>query len=116
MPWDEPLNYSTKDMAVHAVLLPTGLHGKILYFGGYDVDDTHLFDVDTATSLTTIDPVEDIPAADSPGYNIFCSGHAFLADGRVLSAGGELPDPEGGEDQHQHGGMSGGGRTLLCNI
>jgi hypothetical protein len=108
MSWDEPLDYLTKDMAVHAVLLPTGTHGKILYFGGYDVDDTHLFDVDTAASAMS-DPIEDIPAEVSPGYNIFCCGHAFLADGRVLIAGGQLPAAEPDLDVHEHGNMAGGG-------
>jgi len=44
----------SKEMAVHAALLPTG---KVLYFGGLDVDDTHLYD--TPSELK------------GPGSNIF---------------------------------------------
>jgi hypothetical protein len=106
----------TKDMAVHAVLLPGSTRGEVLYFGGYRVDDTHRYDVQAQT-------VFDISAALSPDYNIFCSGHAFLADGRFLIGGGQLhlfdqngneigpPPPEDpGEIEHAiHGGMNWGG-------
>jgi hypothetical protein len=117
MGWQIVLNNS-KDMAVHAALLPTGTHGKVLYYGGYLVDDTHLFDVE-AQSIT------DIVAALSPPYNAFCGGHAFLADGRFLTAGGqvrvfdeqgkELPAPPSDEPAPNdaphafHGGMGWGG-------
>ena len=40
----------TEDMAVHAILVPGGGMGRILYFGGYDVYDTHLFDVASETN------------------------------------------------------------------
>ncbi len=110
----------SKDMAVHAVLLPGGQHGKVLYFGGYRVDDTHLFDVAPPYNDDTI---TDIEANESPNYNIFCAGHAFLSDGRVLVAGGQLHlfDPNGieipapdrdmpGNIEHGvHGGMAWGG-------
>ena len=108
----------SKDMAVHAVLLPGGDKGKVLYFGGFLVEDTHGFDVDS-------DAVTDISLADSPGYNAFCSGHAFLTDGRVMVAGGQLRlfdpngveiDPPPGEDEpHPHGGMGWGGERK-CSI
>jgi hypothetical protein len=125
MPWDV-IPPRSKDMAVHAVLLPGGTHGKILYFGGYRVDDTHLFDVDPPYDDSTI---ADIAASASPGYNIFCGGHAFLADGRVLVGGGQLHlyDPNGieippppsddpGDIEHAiHGGMTWGGERR-CSI
>ncbi|MBA3249765.1 MAG: DUF1929 domain-containing protein [Geodermatophilaceae bacterium] len=74
-------------LAVHAALLPTG---KIVYFGGDqhdaglnasgDVDHTRLFDC-TTHGITKVTGL--------PGnVDLFCSGHALLADGRVLAAGG----------------------------
>ncbi|MGI8694608.1 MAG: galactose oxidase-like domain-containing protein [Geodermatophilaceae bacterium] len=74
-------------LAVHAALLRTG---KIVYFGGDqhdgglnaggDVDHTRLFDC-TTHSVT---PVTGLPG----NVDLFCSGHALLADGRVLAGGG----------------------------
>ncbi|MPZ34713.1 MAG: DUF1326 domain-containing protein [Rhodospirillales bacterium] len=74
-------------LAVHAALLRTG---KIVYFGGDqhdddlnaagDVDHTRLFDCATH-SITTVTGL--------PGTSdLFCAGHAQLADGRILVAGG----------------------------
>jgi hypothetical protein len=74
-------------LAVHAALLRTG---KIVYFGGDqhtgslnssgDVDHTRLFDCATET-LTAVTGL--------PGnVDLFCSGHALLADGRVVAGGG----------------------------
>ncbi|MFN0140425.1 MAG: galactose oxidase-like domain-containing protein [Pyrinomonadaceae bacterium] len=106
-PWVVVAN--SKDMAVHAALFP---NGKLLYFGGYDVDDTHLYDTHTA-QIT--DLPEFTPVGDQPNWtNIFCGGHAWLPDGRLLVAGGMLPnldEEEGGppEEQHAHCGMQGGG-------
>lgn len=121
VPW-RVVDERSKDMAVHAVLLPGGTRGEVLYFGGYRVDDTHRFDVQDET-------IFDIPAAQSPEYNIFCGGQAFLADGRVLVGGGQLhlydengdeidPPPKDmpGDVAHAiHGGMTWGGERR-CSI
>ena len=74
-------------LAVHAALLRTG---KIVYFGGDqhtsslntsgDVDHTRLFDC----TLETVSVVTGLPS----NVDLFCSGHALLADGRVLAGGG----------------------------
>lgn len=74
-------------LAVHAALLYTG---KIVYFGGDqhdgglntsgNVDHTRLFDC--ATHAITV--ITGLPATS----DLFCSGHAQLADGRILAAGG----------------------------
>jgi hypothetical protein len=84
MPW----NSQTIDgqvLAVHAALLPTG---HILYFGGDehnqnqnetgDIDHTCLFDCEK----------DKVTRIGSPTTDVFCSGHAFLADGSLLVAGG----------------------------
>jgi hypothetical protein len=80
-------NTAAEILAVHAALLHTG---KILYFGGDqhdgglnqsgDVDHTRLFDCATHA----ITAVTGLPG----NSDLFCSGHAQLADGRILAAGG----------------------------
>ncbi|MHA7628594.1 galactose oxidase-like domain-containing protein [Corallococcus sp. M7] len=64
--------------AVHTHLLPTG---KVMWFSEFeDGDNPHLWDPQTNV-LTRL------PKA---GFNIFCAGHAFLPDGRLLVAGGHI--------------------------
>jgi fibronectin type 3 domain-containing protein len=60
---------------VHAHLLPTG---KVMFFG-YD-DDARLWDPATGAFSTLA----------RAGFNVFCSGHSFLPDGRLLLAGGSI--------------------------
>ena len=64
--------------AVHAHVLPTG---KVLWWPSYGLGD-HPTLWDPSTNTNT-------PAAQA-GANIFCSGHAFLPDGRLLEAGGHV--------------------------
>lgn len=61
----------------HTHLLPTG---KVMFFGEFDegLEPPELWDPATGT-LTPL------PRAD---YNIFCAGHSFLPDGRLLVTGG----------------------------
>ncbi len=67
-------------VAVHAHLLPTG---KVLFWP-YS-DEPRLWDPQT-NAIT--------PAAGS-GFNLFCTGHAFLADGRLFVAGGHISNSVG---------------------
>lgn len=67
-------------VAVHAHVLPTG---KVLFYPY--TDDPHLWDPITGT----------ITSAAQAGYNIFCTGHTFLADGRLLLAGGHVANNVG---------------------
>lgn len=72
-------------LAVHAALMPGG---SIIYFGGDEYDrnqhDTgnirHSRLFETSSFL--------IRKARSPTTDVFCCGHAMLADGRLLVAGG----------------------------
>ncbi|MCY1081814.1 galactose oxidase-like domain-containing protein [Archangium lansingense] len=70
--------------AVHAHLLPTG---KVLFFSEWDAGDDgpYLWD-------PTVDRLQQLTP---PGFNIFCAGHSFLADGRLLIAGGHIMDDHG---------------------
>ena len=70
---------------VHAHLLPSGL--VMIWPGdsGISGDAARLWD--PATENLTLVP--------SVGYDIFCSGHAFLADGSMLVAGGHISNDVG---------------------
>lgn len=62
---------------VHSVLLP---NGKVLMWGRNKVERIW----DPVTQAVTL-----LPHA---GFDLFCAGHAVLADGRVLIAGGHVAD------------------------
>ena len=62
----------------HASLLS---NGKVLMWPPYKLGD-HAHVWDPATNTFTASP--------KVGYNIFCTGHSHLADGRVLVSGGQL--------------------------
>ncbi len=74
-------------LSVHAALLPTG---KILYFGGdqHDPGQHHLGLFDQARLFDCQTFAISTPAASPAIRDLFCCGHAFLADGRLLVAGG----------------------------
>ena len=64
---------------VHSHLLPTG---KVMIWTGY---------LDTFNDPRSWDPAnQSVSTLTPPGYNIFCAGHAFLADGRLFVAGGHI--------------------------
>src|SRR6266513_1690244 len=65
-------------MAVHAHVLPTG---KVLWWPQFSYGDNPTL-WDPATNAN-------IPATHA-GANIFCSGHAFLANGQLFVAGGHI--------------------------
>lgn len=67
-------------VSVHATLLPTG---KVLFYS-YS-DDPRLWDPATGTITT----------ATQVGYNVFCTGHTLLSDGRLFVAGGHISNGVG---------------------
>lgn len=67
-------------VAVHAHMLPTG---KVLFYPY--TDDPHLWDPVTGT----------VTSATLAGFNTFCTGHTFLADGRLFVAGGHIANNVG---------------------
>ena len=79
MPWDSE-TIDSQRIAIHAALVQTATGGAIIYFDGLFGDaGTRLFDLKSKV-------VSEVQ--DSPGENIMCSGHAFLADGRLVVGGG----------------------------
>ena len=94
--------FDLANVAIHAHLLPTG---KVLYWGRRAIPgaptfaslnehfcSTFLWDPATGTSQPTAQPPR---LAGGQGVNLFCSGHSFLPDGRLLVVGGHLFDSEG---------------------
>jgi len=72
-------------VAIHAHLLPTG---KVMVWpgdGGISGNDPRLWD--PATDTMTF--------AAKPGYNVFCAGHSYLGDGRLLVSGGHIQNDVG---------------------
>ena len=63
------------DNGIHTILLPTG---KVMFYGRDD--NARLWDPATG-AFTSI---------ARAGFNIFCSGHSLLEDGRVLVTGGHI--------------------------
>jgi hypothetical protein len=101
--WRE-LAADTQVLAVSAALLPTG---DVLVMAGSGNDHSYrrgisevrLFDPETETILGAPEfPGAHVPAgapATLHDNDIFCAGHSFLADGRLLVAGGNLEYPTG---------------------
>jgi hypothetical protein len=73
-------NSSPGWVPTHATVLPTG---KVMYWSSYgDGLNPHFWD--PATNAVTDAPL--------PGYNLFCAGHSFLADGKLFVTGGHIDD------------------------
>ena len=88
----EPLQ-ATRDVPVHLSLLPDG---RLLYWGRDKEGDG--WDATGHSNTYTVDPLyldnTDYTAIPqpTPPTNLFCSGHSFLPDGRLLVTGGHIKD------------------------
>jgi hypothetical protein len=93
--------FTLPNIAIHAHLLPTG---KVLYWGrrskpgkatfdSLNEHECHPFLYDPATRASTPTPLPKDGAGNL--INLFCSGHSFLPDGRLMVVGGHLFDSEG---------------------
>jgi hypothetical protein len=80
--WQGPFTIpAALDRPIHAALLRTG---DVLFFGGLPSGtNTFRYTPDATGGLGTFTPV-----ASVPGVSLFCSGHVFLSDGKLLVAGG----------------------------
>ena len=78
-------DYNSQILPVHAALLHTG---KVLYFSGSSNDPAK---VDRPMETRTWDPADGTIRRVEPHgtqRDLFCTGHCFLPDGRLLVAGG----------------------------
>ena len=100
--WDRVINLP--NVPIHTHVLPTG---KVLFWGrrnppgtpdfpSLNQRQTHSFIWNPANPLAPAKPTSN-QSADSHGnpINLFCSGHTFLEDGRLLVTGGHLFDSQG---------------------
>jgi galactose oxidase len=85
------------DVGIHAHMLPDG---RVLLWGrrpapkdSLDVHQSRPFVWDPLTGTTVFTPQP--TRSDGTKINLFCSGHAFLPDGRLLVVGGHLADGDG---------------------
>lgn len=93
--WD-PV-FELPNVAIHTHLLP---NGTVLFWGRRDQPSgslnehectPHLWDPRTGALSQTPQPTR----ANGEKVNVFCAGHAFLPDGRLLVAGGHIVDSDG---------------------
>jgi hypothetical protein len=113
MPWSAVLS-SGEIVAIHAIVVPTfDGDGEILLFGG----DNH-FRPPTGpigppfhtARFNCRTPTQALISVVSPDADLFCCGHAWNGDGRLLVAGGtqsfpeDTPPPHGDHDPPHFGG------------
>jgi galactose oxidase len=93
--WSE--RFALPNAPIHTHLLP---NGKVLFWGRRDLptgtlDDhfctPHIWDPGTGKTTTTPQP----RAVDGKTVNLFCSGHTWLPNGKLLVTGGHFKDSMG---------------------
>jgi galactose oxidase len=90
--------FALPNVAIHTSVLP---NGQVLMWGRRDTPNASLdvhectpFVWNPANGAVTMTPQPKL-ANGTTKVNLFCSGHAFLADGRLLVVGGHLADGDG---------------------
>jgi galactose oxidase len=89
--------FSLPNVPIHAHVLP---NGKMLFWGRRDRPtdtlDEHVCTPQVWDPLTgAVTPTPKPALANGTTVNLFCSGHTFLDDGRLLVTGGHLEDGVG---------------------
>jgi hypothetical protein len=104
MTWSAVIS-SLDVVAIHSALLSTANgDGEILLFGGDDHDRQANIDMqwDHARRFSCRHPTQALVYVQSPDADLFCCGHGFLGDGRLLTGGGTVTFPPQSEGIHAH--------------
>lgn len=93
--WD-PV-FDLPNVAIHTSVLP---NGKVLFWGRRDQPTGSMHEHECTPYLwdpktRELTPTPQPKRADGTKVNLFCSGHAFLPDGRLLVVGGHVTDGDG---------------------
>ncbi|MEM9903746.1 MAG: galactose oxidase-like domain-containing protein [Cyanobacteria bacterium P01_D01_bin.44] len=115
--WQVPYSLDFGTVGIHAAVMHTG---KVLLVG---YEDFEYFNETETSSVSILDPKtrKQVNALPKPQRNKFCCGHAFLPDGRLVLASGNVTEtsakslhtftPSGdGGSWSDFGSMSGGVR------
>ena len=92
-------------VAIHAAILRTG---RVLFFAGDETDPNRLDIVKMVLWAPSFGGFSDIAGTMPAPRNLFCAGHAFLADGRLLVAGGHAHSPVENVSEEIIGAIIGG--------
>src|SRR5258708_2755091 len=117
MPWSPTLS-SGDVVAIHCALVPTANgDGEILLVGG---DDHHLAankagQWDHTRRFNCRHPAQALIYVASPSADLFCCGHAFTGDGRLLTGGGTITFPPDSVGIHNHLHFEGHRRSFSYN-
>ncbi|MGH3972596.1 MAG: kelch repeat-containing protein, partial [Pseudonocardiaceae bacterium] len=93
--WD-PV-FELPNVAIHTQVLP---NGQVLFWGRRDRPTDSLNEHECTPYIWDprtgeLSPTPQPTLADGTKVNLFCAGHAFLPDGRLLVAGGHIVDGDG---------------------
>ncbi len=107
MPWAPGTISSADVVAIHAGLVPTANgDGEIIMIGGddHDLAAARASQFDHSRTFNCRVPSQALGYVASPPKDLFCCGHAFLGDGRLLVAGGtnEFPPDAAGPHMGHH--------------
>lgn len=87
--------FDTPNVIIHAHVLPSG---QVMFWSRREwLSDRPAEGLDPHQCTPRLwDPgTNTFTNLAQPGYNLFCSGHTFLADGRLLAVGGHITDAHG---------------------
>jgi len=117
MSWSPTIS-SSDVVAIHSVLVPTiNGDGEVLLFGGDDHDRAanEAGQWDHTRRFNCRHPTQPLIYVHSPDADLFCCGHAFIGDGRLLTGGGTTTFPPDSEGIHSHVHFEGHRRCFAYN-